>query len=557
MPRLDATPPVTKMCFAKTSALSRATIRDAKRPLATVPCGPPRPRAPLPCPSMTATATPSAAVDAHRHAGSGAHWRVDARRPRAVAVVLLRLPALFADPVARVRRRRVRVVGAGDARRRAAVPRRLLEPGAGVPAARVGRRPRSGSARWTRRACSRSRPACCSPIAVYSCARRVTSRGHALLAAGLVTTSGSVLWVTGPGERRRPVDGAVGARDRARAARARPRRPAPAGTRSGSGSPAGARGVDQGAVGAGGRDRRPVVLLLCRRRVRDAALAAGDRDRRVRGDRAAVGTRPGVGPVVHVPQRRAPVEHPRRTPRGRSSTRSGTATSLVLVALALALVTFARRAVSRMRRRAAAPRRAAARSASSSRVLVLWVVLVFALLVWEPALFRAHVAQLVPPLALLASAPAAAVDRCSRSRPWWSRRSGRRATTSILWPARLPRERGRGGAAPRALPGDALVISDDPGLGVARRARTTRRTSPTRRSSASNKDSITEAIAGRRGGRVARRLRRGRRRRRSTSGASTGSASRLRGGGLPVRAVRRHHRLRRDTRCRRVIGGAT
>ena len=35
-------------------------------------------------------------------------------------------------------------------------------------------------------------------IAVYSCARRVTSRGHALLAAGLVTTSGSVLWVTGP-----------------------------------------------------------------------------------------------------------------------------------------------------------------------------------------------------------------------------------------------------------------------------------------------------------------------------------------------------------------------
>ena len=35
-------------------------------------------------------------------------------------------------------------------------------------------------------------------IAVYSCARRVTTRGHALLAAGLVTTSGSVLWVTAP-----------------------------------------------------------------------------------------------------------------------------------------------------------------------------------------------------------------------------------------------------------------------------------------------------------------------------------------------------------------------
>jgi 4-amino-4-deoxy-L-arabinose transferase-like glycosyltransferase len=35
-------------------------------------------------------------------------------------------------------------------------------------------------------------------IAVYSCARHVTTRGNALLAAGLVTTSGSVLWVTVP-----------------------------------------------------------------------------------------------------------------------------------------------------------------------------------------------------------------------------------------------------------------------------------------------------------------------------------------------------------------------
>ena len=35
-------------------------------------------------------------------------------------------------------------------------------------------------------------------IAVYACARHVTSRGNALLAAGLVTTSGSVLWVTVP-----------------------------------------------------------------------------------------------------------------------------------------------------------------------------------------------------------------------------------------------------------------------------------------------------------------------------------------------------------------------
>ena len=35
-------------------------------------------------------------------------------------------------------------------------------------------------------------------VAVYSCARRLTTRGNALLAAGLVTTAGSILWVTVP-----------------------------------------------------------------------------------------------------------------------------------------------------------------------------------------------------------------------------------------------------------------------------------------------------------------------------------------------------------------------
>src|SRR3954470_21651986 len=35
-------------------------------------------------------------------------------------------------------------------------------------------------------------------IAVYACARRLTTRANALLAAGLVTTSGSILWVTVP-----------------------------------------------------------------------------------------------------------------------------------------------------------------------------------------------------------------------------------------------------------------------------------------------------------------------------------------------------------------------
>ncbi|MGH9031846.1 MAG: hypothetical protein ACRDZV_06915, partial [Acidimicrobiia bacterium] len=35
-------------------------------------------------------------------------------------------------------------------------------------------------------------------VATYAAGRRITSRGGALLAAGLVTTSGSVLWTTAP-----------------------------------------------------------------------------------------------------------------------------------------------------------------------------------------------------------------------------------------------------------------------------------------------------------------------------------------------------------------------
>ena len=120
-------------------------------------------------------------------------------------------------------------------------------------------------------------------------------------------------------------------------------------------------------------------------------------------------------------------------------------------------------------------------------------VLVFALLVWEPALFRAHVAQLVPPLALLASL---------RPPPWAVlavARGGGRAVLGGRQPTRSSGPTATGEPRPRwstacgALPDGALVISDDPGLRVARRARPARRASPTRRSSASSEATITEA----------------------------------------------------------------
>jgi hypothetical protein len=89
-------------------------------------------------------------------------------------------------------------------------------------------------------------------------------------------------------------------------------------------------------------------------------------------------------------------------------------------------------------------------------------VLVTALLVWEPAMWRAHVAHLVPPLALLAAL---------RPAPWSVLAIGAvvvgaffvAGNRSILWP--------EGYSGPEAalvqrlerLPADALVISDDPG----------------------------------------------------------------------------------------------
>jgi hypothetical protein len=95
--------------------------------------------------------------------------------------------------------------------------------------------------------------------------------------------------------------------------------------------------------------------------------------------------------------------------------------------------------------------------------LVLWSLLVVALLVWEPALFRPHVAHLVPPLALLAAL---------RPPPWrvllvaaivvvplWAVQN-----RAILWPEGYSGDTATLVTRLRSLPDDALVISDEPGL---------------------------------------------------------------------------------------------
>jgi hypothetical protein len=132
---------------------------------------------------------------------------------------------------------------------------------------------------------------------------------------------------------------------------------------------------------------------------------------------------------------------------------------LVLVALALAAITWGVRF---------AARRHAGRPGDRTLTIVvaflaLWVVMLVALLVWEPAMWRAHVAHLVPPLALLAAL---------RPPSWQvlvvagvvTAPFAIASNTSILWPDGYT---GQEAALVRHLetfPADARFISDDPGL---------------------------------------------------------------------------------------------
>src|SRR5262249_26450709 len=132
---------------------------------------------------------------------------------------------------------------------------------------------------------------------------------------------------------------------------------------------------------------------------------------------------------------------------------------LVVVALVLALVAFLVRFVAR--RRAGKPGDHALTIVVCA--LLLWTLLVVGLLVWEPAMWRAHIAHVVPQLALLAALrpPSGKVLVVAGviTVPF-----AIASNTSILWPDGYT---GRQAALVRHLerfPSDALFISDDPGL---------------------------------------------------------------------------------------------
>jgi 4-amino-4-deoxy-L-arabinose transferase-like glycosyltransferase len=299
-------------------------------------------------------------------------------------------------------------------------------------------------------------------IAVYACGRRVTSRGGALLAAGLVTTSGSVLWVTGPVNADGP-SMALSVLAIALAFRAidhlEPRLLDAVWVGLAGGAAASIKALSVPAVVIAG-----LVLIVARRRVWDAALAAAV----AVGVYLATALPWGLSRVwdqsftYHNDARRL---NPRPDAAWKILTTLWERDTLVVVALALALGML-------VVARGSHPRSGVIKPAHTwfgdatwvwGALLGLWAVLVFALLVWEPALFRAHVAQLVPPLTLLAAlrpppwavlAVAAVVVA-----PFWAYEN-----RAILWPHGYRGSQAAVVARLRALPDDALVISDDPGL---------------------------------------------------------------------------------------------
>jgi hypothetical protein len=96
-------------------------------------------------------------------------------------------------------------------------------------------------------------------------------------------------------------------------------------------------------------------------------------------------------------------------------------------------------------------------------VLALWLAAQFALLVYEPAFWRPHVAFLIPPLALLVALRpppvAALLVGAALVMPWYLSNM-----QVLLWPDRYSSEERAAVDALRDLPAGSLAISDEPGF---------------------------------------------------------------------------------------------
>lgn len=303
-------------------------------------------------------------------------------------------------------------------------------------------------------------------VAVYAAGRTIGTRRGALLAAGLVTASGSVLWTTGP----LTSDGPTLALAACTVAVALAYRAAPST----------AKAVAIGLLGGSAFAIKslfaiPVLVvaalvLLAARRRRHVAMFAGCAAALV----VAVSVPWGLSRVIDQSVRYHTDKAGERTPAANATKTSSTLgdRDLPLLVTAALVAAGTATAVLRVRRRAA-DESGGARSGPIARVLdgltrdarpvVVWLVLVAVVLLVEHPMWRNHVAHLVPAVALLVGLrpPAGRVLAAALllTLPYHVVH-----LRELLWPHHYT---GRAAAVVRrlhALPRGALAISDDPGL---------------------------------------------------------------------------------------------
>ena len=294
-------------------------------------------------------------------------------------------------------------------------------------------------------------------VVTYAAGRRITSRFGAIVAAVLVTTSGSVLWTTAgiasDGPALAFAIGAVAVSFGYTQMPTSPRAVA-AGALLGAALVAKALAAPAGLAVA--------LLLLSRRRPRDLAYAAGAAVIVALGAAVPWGLqRVWDQSVVYNREASRLTSYPGAVTKALHTLVDRDPIVLVAAALAVAMLVLARIGWVR-----------AAQADSSANgpllfrpasVLVLWLVVQFALLVYEPAFWRPHVAFLIAPLALLVALRppplVALLIGAAVVMPWyWSN------VHSMLWPDPYNSAESAAVDALRNLPAGSLAISDEPGF---------------------------------------------------------------------------------------------
>jgi 4-amino-4-deoxy-L-arabinose transferase-like glycosyltransferase len=294
-------------------------------------------------------------------------------------------------------------------------------------------------------------------VVTYAAARRITSRTGAIVAAVLVTTSGSILWTTaGIASDGPALAFAIGAVTVSFGYTQTPTssRAVAAGALLGAGLAAKALAAPAGLAVA--------LLLLSRRRPRDLAYAAGAAVVVVLGAALPWGLgRVWDQSIVYNRESSRLTSYPGAVTKALHTLVDRDPIVLVAAGLAVVMLVLARIGWVR----AAAPDSPAHgpllfRPAS---VLALWLAAQFALLVYEPAFWRPHVAFLIPPLALLVvlrpPPVIALLVGAAAVMPWYLSN-----VHPMLWPDPYSRAETAAVDGLRVLPAGSLAISDEPGL---------------------------------------------------------------------------------------------